>query len=161
MLFNLRDIQPLNRVIYQQKFHEISSISFQILRKVKLTIPASLHYQFGVRGFIFIFEGSETTDHLANEDADAPDVGLVGVAGVEHDLGSAVARRSAVGEGPPVDVLQFLGEPEVNQLDVPLSVDQNVLWFQIPINYIFRMQTFDSQYDLGQVKSGIVFAHKD
>ena len=133
----------------------------EIFGQVELAVSALFHYDVGIRCVVFVFKGREAADHLANEDADAPDVGLVGVAGVEHDLGSAVARRSAVGEGPPVDVLQLLGEPEVNQLDVALSVDQNVFWFQIPINYIFRMQTFDSQYDLGQVKPGIVFAHKD
>lgn len=133
----------------------------EIFGQIELAVSALFHDYVRIRCVIFVLKGRKAADHLANEDADAPYVCLVGVAGVEHDLGSTVARRSTIGVGPAVDVLQLLGKPKVYQFDVPLSVDQNVFWFQIPINYIFRMQTFDSQYDLGQVKSGIVFAHKD
>ena len=63
----------------------------------------------------------------------------MGVPDVKHDLWSTIARRPTISVRPPVDILQLLGEPEVYQFNVALSVDQNVLRFQIPVNYIFRM----------------------
>ena len=134
----------------------------EVLWEIELAVPALFHYDFGVRCLVLIFEGSESADHLANQDADAPYVRLVGMADLgEHYLRGAIPWRATIRVRPSIDVLQLLGEPKVYQFHVPLSVDQDVLRLEIPVDDIFRMQTFDGQDDLGEVKSGSIFAHEN
>jgi hypothetical protein len=55
---------------------------------------------------------------------------------VEEDLGGEVLGSAAEGESAALDLL---GETEVGQLYVPILCDQDVLRFEIPINYISGM----------------------
>jgi len=55
----------------------------------------------------------------------------------------------------PPTVFHLLCESKVNQLKVPLGVDQNVLGLQIPVcNTLSLMQKLQYQDDLGGVELG-------
>ena len=48
----------------------------------------------------------------------------------------------------------FLGEPKVGQADVPVFVQKNILWLQVPVDYCVFVQALESQRDLGRVELG-------
>ena len=49
-------------------------------------------------------------------------------------------------------VHQLLGEPEVGELDMAVSVQQDVLWLQVPIDDVPGVQVLDGTDDLGRVE---------
>lgn len=56
-----------------------------------------------------------------------------------------------------VPVGKFLGEAEVGEADVTFSVQQDVLGFQVPVDYLFGVQVLDGTHYLGRVEeSGAV-----
>lgn len=127
-------------------FDKLSSIAAHVLWQIQGAVSAFLHDYFWILSIILILERNETADHLADQDANAPDVGLVGVTHIcHHHLWSTVAWRATVGvRSIGLDVHHLLGEAEVNNLDVAVIVDQDVLWLQITINYSIFVQLLDS-----------------
>lgn len=47
-----------------------------------------------------------------------------------------------------------LGEPKVRDLNVPIPVDQKILWFQIAVHDIVVVQMLERERDLARVKLG-------
>lgn len=135
----------------------------EVLGQVQFAAAALLHYCFGVVGLVLVLEGREPAYHLADEDSDAPQVSLVGVAYVrEHDFRRAIARRPADSIGPIIIyVLHLLCKPEVDQLDMPLRIYKDVLWLQISINDASFVQTFNRQNNLRKVKASVLLRHEN
>lgn len=47
----------------------------------------------------------------------------------------------------------FLAKTEIGQLNVTLSIEQDIFWLQITIDYAQAMQMLQGQYNLAQVKA--------
>ena len=71
---------------------------------------------------------------FVNDAAQTPDVGLVIVRLVLHDLRTSVDQRAHKGVHQLRRVLQVLGEPEVHQLDAVVLVDHDVRRVQVSVH---------------------------
>ena len=72
---------------------------------------------------MLILERSKATNHLANENAYAPDISLVSMTSIQHHLRSTVSWRTAVGIGLiRADISNLFCKTKINELDMPLLV---------------------------------------
>lgn len=53
----------------------------------------------------------------------------------------------------PRSVRQFLRKSEIGDLQVSLAVQQKILRFQIPVNYVFAVQVFQRANNFGRVEA--------
>lgn len=90
-----------------------------------------------------------TNNKRVNDDADGPDVHLVGVAllALEH-LGRDVIWRTADGALALSIELQLGGETEISDLDLHLVVDEQVTELEISVNDAMRVHVLDSRANL-------------
>ena len=72
---------------------------------------------------MFILKWSIATNHLANQNADAPDISLVSMASIEHHLRSTVPWRTAVSISLiRANIPNLLGKTKINELNMPFLV---------------------------------------
>lgn len=65
------------------------------------------------------------------------------VALILDDLRGDVLRGTTEGIGP-IAGQESLDEAEISNLDVPILLHKHVLWFQVSVNQIFRVQVLKS-----------------
>ena len=154
VLLNVVYFQPRHRIVSEQQFYQFPSTHTHILREIQIAIPALLHDRLWILCFVLVLEGNEPTYHLANEDANAPYIRLIGVAHISHhDLRGAVAGRATVSVGSVrLNILHLFREAEVNNFYVAVVVDEDVLRLQIPVNNAMPMQLFHRQHYLCKIK---------
>jgi hypothetical protein len=68
---------------------------------------------------------------------------------VEKNFGRQVLWRAAESESP---VFYFLGEPEIGELDVTVSSDQDVLGLEIAVDDVPLVQVFEDKDNLGGIE---------
>lgn len=101
-------------------------------------------------------EGREANDHLVSEDSEGPPVDWEGVAAFHQDLRCQVVRSSAERVRLRVAV-KHLGQAEVSQANVPVLVHQDVFWFQVTVDDVFRVQVTQRHRDLDGVELSSLF----
>jgi hypothetical protein len=125
----------------------------EVLRQIELATSALLHDGPRIVGLMLVLEGCEPSHDLANEDADAPDVGFVGVTDLHHYFRGTVSRSSTVSIRPVCFyIVDLLGKSKVNQLNVAFPIDQNVLRFEVSVDDAHAVQSFDPHHNFGYVK---------
>ena len=67
--------------------------------------------------------------HFVDERAQTPPIHWLSMPLLVEDLGSEILRRPADGVGIIVGDVHF-GEPEVSEPEIPVLIDEDVLWFQ-------------------------------
>ena len=97
-------------------------------------------------------EGRLACQHLIDDAPDTPPVHSKSVALPINYLRSKVFRGPAQSEGVRVALYVFLGQSEVCQLRIAISVDQDILWLQIPVNDLVLVKMIYGQNDLGAVE---------
>ena len=60
-----------------------------------------------------------------------------------------------------VQVVDSLRKAEIGNLDVPLLIDQQILWLQVAVHDAARMQVLQRQHNFGGVEPGNVFFEPD
>ena len=95
---------------------------------------------------VVVIERVDSSDHLVGEDSERPPVDGLTVAFVEKHLGRQVLGGPAQGIGARLAVL---GEAEVCQFEVPLRVNQDVLWLKVTVDNVQRVQVLEHQRHLG------------
>ena len=123
MLLNLRNIKTKRWFVSQQEFHKLSGIAFQILGQIQLATSAFFHDGSWIARLMLILKWSKATNHLANENANAPDISLVSMTSIQHHLRSTVSWRTAVSISLiPADISNLLCKTKINELDMPFLV---------------------------------------
>jgi len=93
----------------------------------------------------------KAAQHLEDQNTQGPPVdGFVVALGCDN-FWRKVIRGTAKSPG---DVLDFLREAEIGNLQMTVSVEQQVLWLQIAIYDVARVQVVKSQRDFGSVELG-------
>mmetsp|Transcript_11936 Transcript_11936/g.24230 ORF Transcript_11936/g.24230 Transcript_11936/m.24230 type:complete len:330 (-) Transcript_11936:2835-3824(-) len=118
-------------------------------------------------------EGVAAGHHLVHEQAEAPPVDALCVPALEQHLGRHVLLRPAErprreAHGPPpllpvlrkrVSDLKAPAQPEVRQLDVPVSLQEHVLRLQVPVNDVDVVQGLEGERDLANVELSPALLH--
>lgn len=96
--------------------------------------------------------------HLGEDAASAPDVHLdVVFLPCEHDLGgSVVSRRNVARHLRVLDT----GQAKVANLQIAVFVDENVAWFQVPMDDTRRVDVFQASLPTISVQMNIVLADR-
>jgi len=82
---------------------------------------------------VFILEGQEPTVHCEEYDTRRPDINLCGIVFLfAHHLWCCVTWRTACSL-QQLSILEEIPQPKISELDF-LAVQQNVLWFEIPMS---------------------------
>ena len=76
----------------------------------------------------------------------------------DYNLWRNIFWCSAHAECELVLIAANLGEPEISNFDVPLFVQQDVLWLDVSIDDVLGMEILDGQEQLGRVEPGSVLA---
>ncbi len=66
-------------------------------------------------------------------------------------FGRKIVRRSTQ---RPRDVRDFFGEPKISDFQVAMPVEQQVLWFQVPVDDVPGVEIVESQRNLRGVELG-------
>jgi hypothetical protein len=83
------------------------------------------------------------------------------MAAVHHDFGSTVAWSAAISVSSIIfHIVEHLCKTKVDQLDVTLLVEEDVLWFQVPVNYVHAMKLLDPEHDFSDVELGVLLTHE-
>mmetsp|Transcript_4049 Transcript_4049/g.11425 ORF Transcript_4049/g.11425 Transcript_4049/m.11425 type:complete len:201 (+) Transcript_4049:576-1178(+) len=98
---------------------------------------------------ILVIEGWVACEHLEDEDAQGPPVHPLPVALGLYDLGRQILWSAAQ---CPRSVFYHLGEPEVGHLDEAVAVNQQVLWFQVPVHYAGVVHGLQDAHERPDVK---------
>lgn len=107
---------------------------------------------------VLVPEGRVPRQELVDEDAQGPPVDGGGVALVVDDLGGQVLGGSAEGVGLDrggVAVAEALGEAKVDELDVPVRVEEEVLGLHVAVGdaALLLVQVLEDEHDLGRVEA--------
>lgn len=100
---------------------------------------------------------------LIDQNSQRPPVHRGGVTLVMDDLRREILGRAAQSvrlfRVARLVVPQTLGETKVNQLDVPVGIQQQVFRFHVPVSYpsLLFVKVLKDQHDFGGVKPGHVF----
>ena len=101
-------------------------------------------------------ERRKPTNHFAYQNTEAPYISLVAVIGSNDYFWGRVRRRSAIcPRFVSFQICQLLGEAKVDKFNVSTSVQENVLRFQIPEDYVTLMQLLNRYEYLSQVEDAI------
>ncbi len=86
---------------------------------------------------VVVIEGVDTSNHLIGQNAQGPPVDWLSVSLIQKHFRRQILGRSAqcVSSG-----LTVLSKAEICQLQVAVLVDENVLWLQISVDDVLRMQ---------------------
>ena len=161
MGFDISDFEPQCRVCLQNVFDYVSVYVTQVLRELNRARIALLDYLERTVAVFFGLEGRGAAQHFADEDSDAPDIHLIVILDAHHDLGSCIARRPAIGLGSAFFYrLHHFSESKVNEPNMALLVYENILGFQVPIDYIFVVQVFHCLHNLRQIEFYHVFGQR-
>lgn len=76
---------------------------------------------------------------------------------LEKHLWRHVFRTAAETVGEVV--FHDLGQAVVCESDMPLGVDDDVLWFEIPVEYFLFVEMADGQQGLQKIEFGLFFCH--
>ena len=79
-------------------------------------------------------KGRLTSQHLVDDAPDTPPVHSKSMALPINYLRGKVFRGPAQSKSIRVALYVFLGQSKVCQFRIPISVDQDVLWLQIPVD---------------------------
>mmetsp|Transcript_17302 Transcript_17302/g.33937 ORF Transcript_17302/g.33937 Transcript_17302/m.33937 type:complete len:364 (-) Transcript_17302:207-1298(-) len=117
---------------------------------------------------VLIIEGKSPTYQRVKDHTERPDVHQkAAVFNARYDLGCCVVGGAAtclelfkkyVLRG--VDELYRVGEREVRNLDVVLSIDEQVLWFEIPVDDIVVVAVLDPAENLKEQSTRLVLCHR-
>mmetsp|Transcript_5456 Transcript_5456/g.11302 ORF Transcript_5456/g.11302 Transcript_5456/m.11302 type:complete len:200 (+) Transcript_5456:808-1407(+) len=144
----LESAQPARGVDGEETVNEVLGHRLQVRRPRDATLddlPVAFHRIVGD-------ERCLRREALEGQDANAPPVGAEAMALVEDDLGSEVLWRAAQG---PCAVLQDLGEPKVDHLDVAILVEEQVFRLEIPIYDFMAVHVREDRDD----RRGVELAH--
>lgn len=116
------------------------------------------YFLVDVLGFLVVVEGRVTGEQFVDEDADAPVVDGLAVAGLvcffEH-FGGEVLGGAADGEG--AEVVELLGEAEVDEFGEAVGIDHNVFGLEVAEDDVAGVEVADGVEHSGHVKhSGVV-----
>jgi hypothetical protein len=93
-------------------------------------------------------ERGDAHEKLEQEDTKGPPVNCVVMAIPDDHLRGEVLRRPAEGVGLVFLALSHLGEAEVSQLQVPILIEEDVLWLQVPVQNVLLVEMSKCQSDL-------------
>ena len=85
---------------------------------------------------VFVHERRTACCHFVDQDAKSPPINCEPMAALVKNFGCNVLSCSAEGVGFLSLVFEELGETEVSQVYITCLIDQNVLWFQVSMDYI-------------------------
>lgn len=108
---------------------------------------------------VVVLEGQIATNHCKQDDSTAPEVALVRHIALPSDhLWWCVTRGPARGLQPLV-VRKHVAEPEVNDFDAAMLIQQKILGLQIPVDDLHAVNLLDPSHDL--VKEAASFRLRD
>ena len=99
--------------------------------------------------WVLIIEWIDSSNHLVRQNSESPPVNWLAVTFIEEHLWGQILWGTAksVGSG-----LAVFGKSEVCQFQVALLINQNILWLQISVNNVQRVQILEHEGDLGRIK---------
>ena len=98
-------------------------------------------------------ERREAAQYLADQDPEAPYIGFVAVSGANEHFWGGVGWSTAVGASPvSLQITQLFRKAKVYQFDVSPSIQKDILWLQISVNYVVLMELLNCNQDFGQVE---------
>ena len=116
-------------------------------------IISLIHLLIGLDFHGFGAEWSKASEQLTNQDPEAPHIRLVAIACPNQHFRSRIGGCATVRPGFLIlNVLHLLGESKIYQLNVPVTVKQDILRLQISINYALFMQLLDCDQDFSQIE---------
>ena len=128
MLFYLRHFGARLRIFGKQGLDEVSCGSLQVFRQIERPTSAFFHDGSWIAGLVLVLERRESSDHLTDKNAEAPNIRLVVVTSAYEDFRGRICRCSAVSSRfIPLDVTHLLREAEIDQFDLFLLIDDDVL----------------------------------
>ena len=114
--------------------------TFCVFLKISRELDLALQNLLIDRHGIIVVEGVDSCDHLIGENAERPPVDGLSVPLVQQDLGREILWGTAKSIG---SCLTIFGETEVSKLEVALTVDQDILRFQISVDNSLLMAVVD------------------
>ena len=92
--------------------------------------------------FVLMEKWWNTHDHFINQNAKSPPVNFNSMPSIQNNFRCKILRSSTNAFAPIYKLLvpDFFRKSEISHLDVPLTVKQDVLRLQVPINYIFAVK---------------------
>jgi hypothetical protein len=108
---------------------------------------------------ILILEGKPTTKHHVEDYSATPNINLrSGVKATTNDFRGGVIGAPAT-RFEEVAVLDLARETEVGNLDVQVVVEQNIFWFEIPMNDLEFVAILYAGHDLLEESTGNWLGH--
>ena len=157
MPFNLFYFKA-RHVVSEHELDQVTCVADHVLGHAYVAVPYLFHDGARIACFTLALERREAANHLTDQNAPAPDVCLVVVAHLEHDLRSTVTRCAAVRKGAVIsDIIQLLGKAKVDQLNVALLVDEYVFGLEVAVYYVHLMQLLDAEEHFSEVEAGDLF----
>ena len=144
--------QPLVALTDQELLHEVLDDGVDVDRPPHLAQQDAL-----VEGELVPGEGRAASEELVCEDTQGPPVHAFLMAGLQDDLGRHVVRGPAL-RPAPLPRLNLTGETQVGYHGVAGLVQQDVLWLQVPVDDVERVEVGDGSDDLCDVEQGRVQA---
>mmetsp|Transcript_22653 Transcript_22653/g.31604 ORF Transcript_22653/g.31604 Transcript_22653/m.31604 type:complete len:227 (-) Transcript_22653:253-933(-) len=144
--------RTISLILGEQLSDQVFCFGRQMFRKPYLVFENTLISVVGVVD-VFGHERRHSHQHFEDEHANRPQVNGFIVAFVRDELGGEIVGRAAKGVGLLI-VLKKFSKTEVDQLDVPLGVDEKVLWLEVPVADVLVMQVLQGADDAGGVEDG-------
>ncbi len=88
---------------------------------------------------VWVKERSVSEQHFIHEGTERPPIDGVVVSGSHYHFGSEVRRSTADRVGDLV-IFDLLGEVEISQVHIAITVDQNVFRFDISVKNVMGME---------------------
>ena len=102
---------------------------------------------------VSVVERRGAIDHFEDEDTERPPVGCEGLAFVDNDLRTDVIGCSHKGVCL-LPWLQQFTQPIIRHLDIPIDIEQYILWLEIPVDIPQIMQIIQGKIDLRGIEFG-------
>lgn len=102
---------------------------------------------------VVILKWRVSSEHFIDQYAEGPPVDSLSMALIEENLRGNVFGCSTNGVGP---LSNNFGKPKVNKFEVAISADHDVLWLQIPVDNILRLEILENGNDLSSVESRLL-----
>lgn len=132
--------------------HLTNCLLVELSRKFNLSLQNVL---IDVHGIV-IGEWIDADIHFVDEDTECPPVDRFSMSLVEKDLRSKVLGGSTERKRPGLD---DFGEAEVCQFQIAIFANKKILWFQVSIDNVLRMEILEDQGNLCCILSRIMMGH--
>ena len=121
-----------------------------------MTLTADLCEQ---RLDVLVFEREPSAKHHVENDSATPDIDLrSGIEATTNNFRGGVIGTSAT-RFEEVAVLDLTRETKVGNLDVQVFVEQDIFWFEIPMNNLEFVTVFNAGHDLLEEPTGNWLGH--